>query len=55
MMTESCHLSETMTATYELQIHIRLDVQIEIQLQLLATDVRHTLDLMLAGSKEIMI
>ena len=31
------------------------DVQIEIQLQLLATDVSHTLDLMLAGEKETMI
>ena len=44
-----------MTATYELQLHLRLDVQIEIQLQLLATDVSHTPDLMLAGKKETMI
>ena len=44
-----------MTATYELQLHLRLDVQIEIQLQLLATDVSHTLDLMLVGNKETMI
>ena len=44
-----------MTATYELQLHQRLDVHIEIQLQLLATDVSHTLDLMLAGDKETMI
>ena len=44
-----------MTATYELQLHLRLDVQIEVQLQLLATDVRHTLDLMIAGYKETMI
>ena len=44
-----------MTATYELQLHLRLDVQIEIQLQLLATDVSHTLDLMLAGKKETML
>ena len=44
-----------MTATYELQLHLRLDVQIELLLQRLATDVSHTLDLMLAGNKETMI
>ena len=44
-----------MTATYELQLYLRLDVQIEIQLQLLATDVNHTLGLMLAGNTETMI
>ena len=41
-----------MTATHELQLHLRLDVQIEIQLQLLATDVIHTLDLMLTAIKK---
>ena len=44
-----------MTATYELQLHLRLDVHIEIHLQLLATDVSHTLDLVLAGNEETMI
>ena len=44
-----------MTATYELQPHLRLDVQIEIHPQLLDTDVSRTLDLMLAGNKETMI
>ena len=55
MMTESCHLREPMTATYEQQLHLRLDVQIVIQLQLLATAVSHALDLMLAGNEETMI
>ena len=44
-----------MAATYELQLHLRLDVHIEIQLQLLATDVGHTLALMLAGNEETML